>query len=69
MTRATPSQREERFMNKVTSADGTPIAFERFGDGQPVIVVGGATCDRATTPARRGTASGTEPGRSDTRAA
>jgi pimeloyl-ACP methyl ester carboxylesterase len=36
-------------MNKVTSADGTPIAFERLGDGQPVIVVGGATCDRAKT--------------------
>jgi len=36
-------------MNKVTSADGTPIAYERFGDGQPVIVVGGATCDRAMT--------------------
>jgi pimeloyl-ACP methyl ester carboxylesterase len=34
-------------MNKVTSADGTPIAFERFGDGQPVILVCGATCDRA----------------------
>jgi pimeloyl-ACP methyl ester carboxylesterase len=34
---------------KVTSADGTPIAFERLGDGQPVIVVGGATCDRAMT--------------------
>jgi hypothetical protein len=34
-------------VEKVTSADGTSIAFERFGDGQPVIVVGGATCDRA----------------------
>jgi pimeloyl-ACP methyl ester carboxylesterase len=34
---------------QVTSADGTPIAFERLGDGQPVIVVGGATCDRAKT--------------------
>ena len=29
--------------------DGTAIAFERVGDGQPVIVVGGATCDRAMT--------------------
>src|SRR5215210_3793492 len=36
-------------VEKVTSADGTSIAFERFGDGQPVIVVGGATCDRAMT--------------------
>ena len=34
---------------EVTSADGTPIAFERLGDGQPVIVVGGATCDRVKT--------------------
>jgi len=36
-------------VEKVTSADGTHIAFERFGDGQPVIVAGGATCDRAMT--------------------
>jgi pimeloyl-ACP methyl ester carboxylesterase len=31
----------------VTSADGTRIAFERLGDGPPLIVIGGATCDRA----------------------
>jgi pimeloyl-ACP methyl ester carboxylesterase len=31
----------------VTSADGTRIAFERLGDGAPLIVIGGATCDRA----------------------
>jgi pimeloyl-ACP methyl ester carboxylesterase len=31
----------------VTSADGTRIAFERFGEGPPLIVIGGATCDRA----------------------
>src|ERR671916_835023 len=31
----------------VNSADGTRIAFERFGDGPPLIVIGGATCDRA----------------------
>jgi pimeloyl-ACP methyl ester carboxylesterase len=36
-------------MNTVTSADGTPIAFERWGDGQPVIVVGGMLCDWAKT--------------------
>ena len=34
-------------MDKVTSRDGTPIAFERLGDGPPAIVVCGATCDRA----------------------
>src|SRR5215208_4645261 len=36
-------------MNKVSSPDGTPIAFDRLGDGQSVIVVGGAMCDRALT--------------------
>jgi pimeloyl-ACP methyl ester carboxylesterase len=34
-------------VNKVTSGDGTSIAFERFGEGSPVILVGGATTDRA----------------------
>jgi pimeloyl-ACP methyl ester carboxylesterase len=33
-------------MDKVTSRDGTPIAFDRLGDGPPVIVVCGAMCDR-----------------------
>jgi pimeloyl-ACP methyl ester carboxylesterase len=32
---------------EVTSADGTPIAYEVFGDGPPLIAVCGATCDRA----------------------
>jgi pimeloyl-ACP methyl ester carboxylesterase len=36
-------------VNKVTSAEGTAIAFDRLGDGQPVIVVGGAICDRPRT--------------------
>src|SRR5215218_1370978 len=36
-------------MNTVSSPDGTPIAFDRLGDGPPVIVVGGAMCDRALT--------------------
>src|SRR5215207_10589528 len=36
-------------MEKIKSKDGTAIAFERLGNGQPVIVVGGATCDRAMT--------------------
>jgi pimeloyl-ACP methyl ester carboxylesterase len=39
--RPTPS------IDRVTSADGTPIAFERLGAGPPLIVVGGASCDRA----------------------
>ncbi len=29
-------------MIRTNSADGTPIAFERIGDGDPVLVVGGA---------------------------
>ena len=32
---------------EVASPDGTPIAFDRLGDGPPVIVVCGAMCDRA----------------------
>jgi pimeloyl-ACP methyl ester carboxylesterase len=34
--------------DKATSRDGTLIAFERLGDGQPVILVGGALQGRAT---------------------
>jgi pimeloyl-ACP methyl ester carboxylesterase len=36
-------------VNRTKSSDGTPIAFERLGDGRPVIVVAGAMCDRALT--------------------
>jgi pimeloyl-ACP methyl ester carboxylesterase len=31
----------------VASADGTRIAYERLGHGPPLVVIGGATCDRA----------------------
>ncbi|RAY16133.1 alpha/beta hydrolase [Actinomadura craniellae] len=34
-------------MHKVTSPDGTSIAYERFGTGPPLILVAGALCDRA----------------------
>lgn len=34
-------------MEFVTSVDGTRIAYERVGDGLPVILVPGALCDRA----------------------
>src|SRR5215203_5025037 len=45
---ASRGTREERKrVDKLTSSDGTPIAFERLGDGPPVIVVCGAMCDRA----------------------
>ncbi|MEV0716443.1 alpha/beta hydrolase [Asanoa sp. NPDC050611] len=39
-------------MGKVTSTDGTTIAFERTGDGPPVILVDGAMCYRASGPMR-----------------
>lgn len=32
--------------HKVTSADGTLLAYDLLGSGPPAIVVGGATCDR-----------------------
>jgi pimeloyl-ACP methyl ester carboxylesterase len=32
-------------MEKIASADGTSIAFERVGSGSPLILIGGAFCD------------------------
>src|SRR6266480_996251 len=37
-------------MNKVSSKDGTPIAFDRSGKGPAVILVGGAFQYRAIDP-------------------
>ncbi|GII58588.1 alpha/beta hydrolase [Planotetraspora thailandica] len=34
-------------MHRVRSKDGTPIAYDRMGDGPAVILVGGATFDRS----------------------
>jgi hypothetical protein len=34
-------------MEKVTSVDGTVIAFDQLGSGPPLILVAGASCDRA----------------------
>lgn len=33
-------------MEWVTSADGTKIAYDRYGDGPPLVVIAGALCDR-----------------------
>jgi pimeloyl-ACP methyl ester carboxylesterase len=33
-------------VNTVVSSDGTPIAFDRTGDGPPLVLVGGALSDR-----------------------
>ncbi|OKK06671.1 hydrolase [Streptomyces sp. CB03234] len=38
----------ENLSGKITSADGTPIAYERRGDGPPLILVSGALCTAAT---------------------
>jgi pimeloyl-ACP methyl ester carboxylesterase len=37
-------------MKRVISTDGTPIAFERSGNGDPVILVDGALCSRSFGP-------------------
>lgn len=34
---------------QVSSRDGTRIAFDRLGDGPPLIVIGGILCDRQRT--------------------
>ena len=41
-----PSAGEEIPMDTVTSKDGTTIAFDRLGDGPPVILVCGGSVDR-----------------------
>jgi pimeloyl-ACP methyl ester carboxylesterase len=37
-------------MSTVKSADGTTIAFDAVGEGQPLIMIDGATAHRATNP-------------------
>lgn len=37
-------------MNKALSKDGTPIAFDRLGEGPAIILVDGALCSRAMGP-------------------
>lgn len=39
-------------MPQVTSQDGTPIAYDRVGQGPPLIIVDGALCHRAFGPSR-----------------
>ncbi len=34
-------------METVTSADGTTIAFDQLGEGPPLVLVAGASCDRS----------------------
>jgi pimeloyl-ACP methyl ester carboxylesterase len=35
-------------LEHAVSADGTRIAFERFGTGDPIVLLGGMFCDRGT---------------------
>ncbi|SFR93390.1 Pimeloyl-ACP methyl ester carboxylesterase [Microbacterium sp. cf046] len=44
------------FHGTVTSADGTPIAYTAWGEGDPIVIVDGATAYRATTPEDAATA-------------
>lgn len=49
-------------MERTTSADGTTIAFERHGDGRPVILLPGALCTRGVlTPLAAALAEGGVP--------
>lgn len=36
-------------MEKITSKDGTRIAYERSGEGTPLVLVHGASSDHTTT--------------------
>ncbi|HWD81957.1 MAG TPA: alpha/beta hydrolase [Kribbella sp.] len=38
-------------MSTVTSADGTTIGFDAYGEGRPLILIDGATAHRAVNPA------------------
>ncbi len=40
----------------VTSADGTTIAYTAWGEGEPIVIIDGATAYRATTPEDAATA-------------
>jgi pimeloyl-ACP methyl ester carboxylesterase len=46
----TSSNARDASINTVRSSDGTAIAFERVGEGSPVILVDGALCHRAMGP-------------------
>lgn len=35
-------------MEKIRSKDGTPIAYERSGTGQPLLLVHGTTADHSS---------------------
>jgi pimeloyl-ACP methyl ester carboxylesterase len=43
-------RQKEKLVDRVTSSDGTAIAFDRYGSGPAVILVGGAFQHRAIDP-------------------
>jgi pimeloyl-ACP methyl ester carboxylesterase len=44
-----PADRKERIaMDTVTSRDGTTLAYDRLGDGPPVVLVSGGSVDRTS---------------------
>src|SRR5260370_13537893 len=57
MTAATAPVPRGRAMNTATgtgtSADGTPIAFSRAGQGPPLVLVDGGLVSRANSPNRK----------------
>src|SRR5215470_736183 len=44
-----PGDERSLLMETVASADGTTIAYDRHGDGPPLITAAGAFCSRLTT--------------------
>ncbi|WP_414638827.1 alpha/beta fold hydrolase [Actinophytocola sp.] len=45
----TANRKAVLILDKLTSADGTEIAYERVGSGPTVVLVGGAFCDHTAT--------------------
>src|SRR5262249_51525009 len=46
------THKQSTVVNQVVSKDGTAIAFDRIGNGPPVILVDGALCHRGMGPSR-----------------
>ncbi|MFB4307775.1 alpha/beta fold hydrolase [Actinomadura sp. GTD37] len=44
------------FQGTATSADGTVLAYSAWGEGEPIIIIDGATAHRAATPENAATA-------------
>ncbi len=60
----TPRSQGKELMDTARSSDGTTIAFDRLGEGAPVVLVSGASTSRGIHAAGRPRSSGTPPARS-----